>query len=157
MTPAITLLKKKRVTHSVLKYQHDSNAPSYGLEAAEKLSLPVNAVFKTLVVNDENGVLAVALVPVSERLSEKKLARTLGVKKIVLANADAVIAATGYVLGGVSPLGQKKRLRAAIDETALQCESIYVSAGKRGLEVALAPQDLINLTQASVAALTANE
>lgn len=154
MTPAITFLKRKRTPHHVLKYEHDSNAPSYGLEAAEKLSLPVNAVFKTLVVTDETGTLAVALVPVSQKLSEKKLARVLKVKKITMARSEAVTAATGYVLGGVSPLGQKKRLRTAIDDSALQCETIYVSAGKRGLEVALAPRELATLTQATFASLT---
>lgn len=150
MTPAITLLKKKRIAHDVLKYQHDSNAPSYGLEAVEKLSLPADNVFKTLVVRDEAGRLAVALVPVNARLSEKKCARALGVKKITMANSDAVIAATGYVLGGVSPIGQKKRLKTVINESVNMCEKMYVSAGRRGLEVAIAPNDLIKLVNATI-------
>ena len=151
MTPAITLLKKKRIAHDVLKYEHDSNAPSYGQEAAEKLSLPADNVFKTLVVVDDSGTLAVALVPVNARLSEKKFARALGVKKIAMANSEAVTAATGYVLGGVSPLGQKKRLRTVINESANACEKIYVSAGRRGLEVAIAPHDLAKLINAHLA------
>ncbi|MDO6567513.1 Cys-tRNA(Pro) deacylase [Alteromonas sp. 1_MG-2023] len=156
MTPAITLLKKKRIAHTILKYDHESNAPSYGLEAAEKLSLAPNAVFKTLVVSDEASKLAVALVPVNTKLSEKKLAKVLSVKKITMAPSDAVTASTGYLLGGVSPLGQKKRLVTVLHETALQHDVIYVSAGKRGLELEITPQHLISLTQAKAADITAS-
>ena len=98
MTPAITLLLKEKIKHTVLKYEHDTNTASYGLEAAEKLELDVDQVFKTLVVCDDNKKLAVAIVPVSQKLSEKKMAKALGVKKVAMANADAVIASTGYVL-----------------------------------------------------------
>ena len=157
MTPAITLLKKKAIKHDILKYEHDSNAPSYGLEAVEKLSLPSDNVFKTLVVKDETGKLAVALVPVNTRLSEKKLARALRVKKITMANGDAVTAATGYVLGGVSPIGQKKRLRTVIHESARRCDKMYVSAGRRGLEVAIAPDELVKLVNAELADITVSD
>lgn len=151
MTPAITLLQKKRIKHEVLKYTHDTNASSYGLEAAEKLNLDTKSVFKTLVVSGETGKLAVAIVPVETKLSEKKMAKALGVKKVSMANADAVVASTGYVLGGVSPLGQKKSLSTVIHIDAQSRDTMYVSAGKRGLEVALAPRDLATLTRATFA------
>ena len=156
MTPAITLLLKEKIKHTVLKYEHDTNAASYGLEAAEKLELDVDKVFKTLVVCDDNKKLAVAIVPVSKKLSEKKMAKALGVKKVAMANADAVIASTGYVLGGVSPLGQKKRLASVIHKSAEGLATMHVSAGKRGLEVALSPADLALLTSAKCADISVN-
>ena len=156
MTPAITLLLKEKIKHTVLKYEHDTNAASYGLEAAEKLELDVDKVFKTLVVCDDNKKLAVAIVPVSQKLSEKKMAKALGVKKVAMANADAVIASTGYVLGGVSPLGQKKRLASVIHKSAEGLATMHVSAGKRGLEVALSPADLALLTSAKFADISVN-
>ena len=155
MTPAVTLLKKKRIAHTILKYDHDSNAPSYGLEAADKLNLEPRSVFKTLVVCDETNKLAVALVPVNTTLSEKKLAKVLGVKKITMAPSETVVATTGYLLGGVSPLGQKKRLVTVLHESALAFDVIYVSAGKRGLELEIAPQHIISLTQAKAAEIAA--
>ncbi|OJF67822.1 aminoacyl-tRNA deacylase [Alteromonas sp. V450] len=156
MTPAITLLLKEKIKHTVLKYEHDTNTASYGLEAAEKLELDVDQVFKTLVVCDDNKKLAVAIVPVSQKLSEKKMAKALGVKKVAMANADAVIASTGYVLGGVSPLGQKKRLASVIHKSAEGLATMHVSAGKRGLEVALSPADLALLTSAKFADISVN-
>ncbi|WP_334061792.1 Cys-tRNA(Pro) deacylase [Alteromonas genovensis] len=160
MTPAITLLSKKRIKHSVLKYEHEPNTSSYGLEAVEKLGLAPESVFKTLVVcyvnkeNKEHKELAVAIVPVTTKLSEKKMAKVLGTKKVAMASADAVIASTGYVLGGVSPLGQKKRLVTVIHESAATLDTIHVSAGKRGLEVALRAADLAALTNAKFAELS---
>lgn len=151
MTPAITLLQKKCVQHKVLKYEHDANAASFGLEAVEKLNLNASSVFKTLVVSNELGKLAVAIVPVDTKLSEKKMAKALGVKKVAMAQADAVMASTGYVLGGVSPLGQKKSLPTVLDATAEPQAVIYVSAGKRGLEVELSPKDLAQLTRGKFA------
>lgn len=151
MTPAITLLQKKRIQHKVLKYEHDANAASFGLEAVEKLNLNASSVFKTLVVSNELGKLAVAIVPVDTKLSEKKMAKALGVKKVAMAQADAVMASTGYVLGGVSPLGQKKSLPTMLDATAAPQAVIYVSAGKRGLEVELSPKDLAQLTRGKFA------
>ena len=151
MTPAITLLQKKRVQHKVLKYEHDANAASFGLEAVEKLNLHASSMFKTLVVSNELGKLAVAIVPVDTKLSEKKMAKALGVKKVAMAQADAVMASTGYVLGGVSPLGQKKSLPTVLDATAEPQAVIYVSAGKRGLEVELSPKDLAQLTRGKFA------
>ncbi len=151
MTPAITLLNKKRIAHKVLKYEHDANSPSYGLEAVEKLSLDAETVFKTLVVSTDTNKLAVAVVPVNTKLSEKKMAKALGVKKVEMAQANAVMVATGYVLGGVSPLGQKKRLACVIHKSAESLATMHVSAGKRGLEVALSPTDLAVLTGAQFA------
>ena len=151
MTPAITLLTKKRIAHSVLKYEHDANAASYGQEAVEKLNLNADTVFKTLVVSTDTNKLAVAVVPVNTKLSEKKMAKALGVKKVEMAQANAVMVATGYVLGGVSPLGQKKRLASVIHKSAENLQTIHVSAGKRGLEVALSPADLALLTSAKFA------
>ncbi|GEA07813.1 Cys-tRNA(Pro)/Cys-tRNA(Cys) deacylase [Alteromonas sp. KUL42] len=137
----------------MLKYEHDANAASFGLEAVEKLNLNASSVFKTLVVSNELGKLAVAIVPVDTKLSEKKMAKALGVKKVAMAQADAVMASTGYVLGGVSPLGQKKSLPTVLDATAEPQAVIYVSAGKRGLEVELSPKDLVQLTRGKFAGI----
>ncbi|WDT87705.1 Cys-tRNA(Pro) deacylase [Alteromonas sp. 009811495] len=155
MTPAITLLQKKGVKHHVLKYEHDTNASSYGLEAVEKLELNASTVFKTLVVSTDKGTLAVAIVPVNNKLSEKKMAKALGTKKVVMAKSEDVMTSTGYVLGGVSPLGQKKRLTTVIHDSAEALSDIYVSAGKRGLELSLSPTTLAMLTQATFADITA--
>ena len=156
MTPAITLLTKKRIAHTVLKYDHDANAASYGLEAVEKLNLDADTVFKTLVVSTDNNKLAVAVVPVNTKLSEKKMAKALGVKKVEMEQANAVMVATGYVLGGVSPIGQKKRLASVIHNSAENLQTIHVSAGKRGLDVALSPADLALLTSAKYAYISIN-
>ena len=151
MTPAITLLQKKRVQHKVLKYEHDANAASFGVEAVEKRNVNASSGVKTLVVSNELGKLAVAIVPVDTKLSEKKMAKALGVKKVAMAQADVVMASTGYVLGGVSPLGQKKSLPTVLDTTAESQAVIYVSAGKRGLEVELSPKDLAQLIRGKFA------
>jgi Cys-tRNA(Pro)/Cys-tRNA(Cys) deacylase len=153
MTPAIDLLKKARAEHRVHSYPHDPKAPSYGLEAAEKLGLPAEQVFKTLLAASEKGELLVAVVPVAGSLDLKALAQAAGVKKAEMADPAAAQRATGYLLGGISPLGQKKRLRTFIDESARRQPSIYVSAGRRGLEVELAAEVLATHTQASFAAI----
>jgi len=149
MTPAIELLKKRHCPFQVLSYQHDSQSSSYGLEAAEKLQLDPKLVFKTLVLQLEPAELVVAVLPVSYMLDLKQLAKAAGSKKAVLAAPTAVERSTGYVLGGVSPLGQKKRLRTFIDQSAEALSLIYVSAGRRGLEIALAPEQLQRLLGAS--------
>jgi Cys-tRNA(Pro)/Cys-tRNA(Cys) deacylase len=148
MTPAIDLLKKAKVVYQVHSYQHDPKAASYGLEAAEKLELEPARVFKTLLAASEKDELLVAVVPVAGTLDLKALAQAAGVKKAEMADPAAAQRATGYLLGGISPLGQKKRLRTFIDESAQQHASIYVSAGRRGLEVELAAPVLAQLTQA---------
>ena len=140
--------RKARVSFQIHSYEHDPNAESYGEEAAEKLGVAMARVFKTLVVELDNGELAVAAVPVSGQLDLKKTAAALKVKKAKMASPAAVARATGYVLGGVSPLGQKKRLRTVIDSSAREQASSYFSAGRRGLEIELAASDLARLTAA---------
>ena len=153
MTPAIDLLKKHKAAHRVHSYSHDPKAASYGLEAAEKLDLEPARVFKTLLAASEKGELLVAVVPVAGSLDLKALAQAAGAKKADMADPAAAQRATGYLLGGISPLGQKKRLRTFIDESAQQYPSIFVSAGRRGLEVELAAEVLAQLTQAQFAAI----
>ncbi|MBD8475205.1 Cys-tRNA(Pro) deacylase [Pseudomonas sp. CFBP 8770] len=147
MTPALDLLKKHRAEHRVHAYEHDPKAASYGLEAVEKLGLAAAQVFKTLLAATERSELLVAVVPVTGTLDLKALAQAAGVKKCEMADPQAAQRATGYLLGGISPLGQKKRLRTFIDQTAEALPSMFVSAGRRGLEVELAPQLLAEHTQ----------
>ncbi len=153
MTPAIDLLKKAGAAHQVLSYSHDPKAASYGLEAAEKLGLEPARVFKTLLAASEKGELLVAVVPVAGTLDLKALAHAAGVKKADMADPAAAQRSTGYLLGGISPLGQKKRLRTFIDDSARQHPSIYVSAGRRGLEVELAADVLAAHCQGQFAAI----
>jgi Cys-tRNA(Pro)/Cys-tRNA(Cys) deacylase len=142
MTPAINIAKKNKISYKIREYEHDPASESYGLEAAEKLGLSEERVFKTLVVNIDNKELAVAVVSVSSMLSLKLMAKATGAKKAEMANKADVQRSTGYVLGGVSPLGQKKKLKTFIDGSAQAFETILVSAGRRGLEVELSPLDL---------------
>lgn len=153
MTPAIDLLKKAKAEHRVHSYQHDPKAPSYGLEAAEKLGLDPARVFKTLLAATEKGELLVAVVPVAGTLDLKALAHAAGVKKADMADPQLAQRSTGYLVGGISPLGQKKRLRTFIDESARQHPTIHVSAGRRGLEVELAAEVLAQHTQGSFASI----
>lgn len=146
MTPGINVVKKAKVTHKVIEYSHDPSSESYGSEAAEKMGIPEDQVFKTLVVCLDNKTLAVGVLPVSQMLSMKLMAKACGAKKAVMADKTVVARSTGYVLGGVSPLGQKKRLKTIIDSSAENQSSIFVSAGRRGLEIELAPNDLKKLT-----------
>lgn len=149
MTPAINLAKKAQIAFKVHEYQHDPASESYGLEAAEKLGLVPVQVFKTLVVSLEGKELAVGILPVDTHLSMKHIAKAANAKKAEMADKALVARTTGYVLGGVSPLGQKKLLKTFIDSSALQLATMYVSAGRRGLEIELAPQDLQALTRAA--------
>ncbi len=153
MTPGIVAAKKAGIAHTIHEYSHDPGAESYGLEAAEKLGIDEAQVFKTLVVQLDGGELAVAVLPVSAMLSMKRVAKALGAKKAAMADKAAVERATGYVLGGVSPLGQKKRLRTVIDASAPDHATIYISAGRRGLELELKPGDLKTLLNADLAAV----
>jgi len=155
MTPAVRQLKKQKIAFTLHQYQHDANALSYGEEAAKKLAVSAAQVFKTLVLscsNDKN-TLAVAIVPVTHQVNLKSFAKALGVKKVQMAQAKQVETATGYVLGGVSPIGQKKRLKSIIDNSARHFESIYVSGGKRGLEIEIKVTDLVNVISAKLAAI----
>ena len=149
MTPALDLLKKVRAEHRVHSYEHDPKAASYGLEAAEKLGLEPAQVFKTLLAVTEKGELLVAVVPVVGSLDLKALAHAAGAKKVEMADPAAAQRATGYLLGGISPLGQKKRLRTFIDQSAQSFVTVFVSTGRRGLEVELSAAVLAGLTQAT--------
>lgn len=151
MTPGINAAKQARIPFRVHGYAHDASAVSYGLEAAEKMGVPERRVFKTLVVSLDGKALVVGVVPVSSMLSMKLIAKAAGAKKAVLADASDVERSTGYVLGGVSPLGQKKRLKTIIDSSAEQYETVFVSAGRRGLEIELSPDDLLKLTNGQFA------
>lgn len=149
MTPAIVFLKKKKVSFDIHQYQHEAGAASYGIEAAQKLEIEQHQVFKTIVLETEQKKLVVAIVPVDNQVNLKKLAKACKVKKVVMADKIKVQASTGYILGGVSPLGQKKQLPTFINKSALDQQKIYVSAGRRGLEVSLAANDLSQLLQAN--------
>lgn len=153
MTPAIKSLQKAKIAFHIHEYHHDPAAESYGLEAAEKLGIAPARVFKTLVVMLDAKDYAVGIVPVEAMLSMKQIAKAAGAKKATMANKVDVERITGYVLGGVSPLGQKKRLKTFIDESAERHETIYVSAGRRGLEVELTAKDLQSQTSAQFAPL----
>lgn len=149
MTPAIKLLQQKKIVHQVFEYEHDRSAESYGMEAVNKLGVEEGRVFKTLVIELHDGNLATAVVPVARLLNLKSAARALGSKKAQMAEPAKVERVTGYVLGGVSPLGQKKRLPTVIDESALACQTCLVSAGRRGLEIEITAVLLGDLLQAT--------
>ncbi|EGQ9311139.1 TPA: Cys-tRNA(Pro) deacylase [Vibrio vulnificus] len=155
MTPAINLAKKKKVPHTIHEYQHDPRAASYGLEAAEVLGQDPKKVFKTLLfcLNGEAKNLAVAIIPVDQKLNLKLAAKAANGKKADMADPEIAQKTTGYVVGGISPLGQKKALPTFLHISAEQQETICVSAGKRGLEIELAPKDLLMLTRGHFAEL----
>jgi len=158
MTPAVTMVRKAGVRFKIHSYDHDPDAESFGGEAAEKLSLPEDRVFKTLLVSmslSQRECLVVAVVPVGGMLDLKRLASALGGKRAVMADVVQAQRATGYLVGGISPLGQKRRLPTVIDETALQFETVFVSAGRRGLEIELSPEDLKTLTDAKTGVIAA--
>lgn len=157
MTPAIDTAKKARIAYKVHEYTHDPAAESYGLEAAEKMAIDPVRVFKTLLVSYDDKELAVGLVPVSYKLNLKSMAKALGTKKVRMADGADVERSTGYVLGGVSPLGQKKRLKTFIDSSATAFETIFVSAGRRGLEIELSPNDLLALVKGQTATLSQSD
>ena len=152
-TPATTFLKSKDVAFELLEYAHDPRHEAYGLEAAEKLGLDPNSVFKTLVVTDGAKAHALALVPVARKLGLSAVARVLGWKRAEMGNPADAQRLTGYVLGGISPFGGKKRLPTAVDEALLLPERVHVSGGRRGLEIRIAPNDLVRLTEAAVGAI----
>ncbi|MGC9422836.1 MULTISPECIES: Cys-tRNA(Pro) deacylase [Vibrio] len=155
MTPAINLAKKKKVAHTIHQYEHDPSHASYGLEAAEALGQDPNTVFKTLLfcLNGEEKHLAVAVIPVAQKLNLKLAAKAAKAKKAEMANPEVAQKITGYVVGGISPLGQKKLLPTFIHHSAKNLSTMCVSAGKRGLEIELAPNDLALLTRGSFADL----
>lgn len=154
-TPAIRALVQAKIEHRVHSYPHDPRSDSYGAEAvsalAEQLGVGPEQIFKTLVIELGSGGLAVAVLPVPNTLSLKAAAAALGGGKAAMADKTKAERTTGYVLGGISPLGQKKRLPTVIDESALLWDRVLCSAGKRGLEIELAPADLVKLAEAVTA------
>jgi Cys-tRNA(Pro)/Cys-tRNA(Cys) deacylase len=154
-TPATALLAKHRVPHTVHTYDHDTRTGAgYGLEATEALGIAPERVFKTLVA-EVDGALTVGVVPVAGHLDLKALAAAVGGKKAKMAEVSAAERATGYVAGGISPLGQRKRLPVVLDVSIEQFETVFCSGGRRGLEIELAPADLIRLASAKVAPIAA--
>jgi Cys-tRNA(Pro)/Cys-tRNA(Cys) deacylase len=157
-TPATALLARQRIPYSVHEYPHDARhgegrGSNYGLEASEALGVPPERVFKTLVASVD-GALTVGVVPVAGRLDLKALATAAGGRKAVMAEPAEAERATGYVVGGISPLGHRKRLPVVIDETARRFGTIYCSAGRRGLQIEIAPEDLMKAADAVVAPIT---
>ncbi|MCW2602837.1 MAG: transcriptional regulator [Pseudonocardiales bacterium] len=153
-TPATTALTAAGIAFSLHPYEHDPASRRHGLDAAARLGVDPERLYKTLVATLD-GALVCAVVPVSGQLSLKALAATLGGRKAAMAEPAAVQRATGYVLGGVSPFGQRTRLRTAVDESAQLWDTVFVSAGRRGLQVEVAPDALIALTGAVLADLSA--
>jgi Cys-tRNA(Pro)/Cys-tRNA(Cys) deacylase len=151
MTPAVRAAERARVPFEVLAYEHDPRTRAYGPEAATALGLSPSAVFKTLVASVTGRGLVVALVPVDRELDLKALAVAMGGKRAEMAAAAEAERATGYVVGGISPLGQRRALPTVIDESARGLPRMFVSAGRRGLEIALLPADLIGLCRATTA------
>jgi Cys-tRNA(Pro)/Cys-tRNA(Cys) deacylase len=151
-TPATALLARQRVAHRLHTYEVDADTPNYGAAVAEYLGQPLGRVFKTL-VTEVDGALTVAVVPVSGDVDLKALANAAGGKRATMADRALAERTTGYVRGGISPLGQRKRLPTVIDASAEEHETVYVSAGRRGLQVELAPGDLIRLTSGVVAVI----
>lgn len=150
-TPALVALAAAGVAHTAHPYEHDPTSDvGYGLEAAQALGVPPEQVFKTLMTSVD-GVLTVAVVPVTGKLDLKALAHAVGGKKAAMAERAAAERATGYVAGGISPLGQKSPHPTVVDETVWLFDTVLVSGGRRGLDVELAPADLVRLTSATVA------
>jgi Cys-tRNA(Pro)/Cys-tRNA(Cys) deacylase len=149
-TPATTVLTAAGAAFTVHEYDHDPRSESYGEEAAHALGIDAARVFKTLFA-DVDGALVVGVVPVTGQLDLKALARAVGGRKATMADPGAAERATGYVVGGISPLGQKKAHPTVVDESAMGHPTVFVSAGRRGMEVELAPAELVRLTAARLA------
>ena len=156
MTPAIKQLEAAAIEFQVIHYQLDTAADgeNLGIAAATAMNLPAAKVFKTLIAELDTGALVVCIVPVASTLKLKSLSKAAHVKSALIAKHKVAQRSTGYQLGGISPFGQRKRLPTFIDEQALNLDVMYVSGGKRGLELRIAPQDLVRCCDASVCALT---
>jgi Cys-tRNA(Pro)/Cys-tRNA(Cys) deacylase len=159
MTPALTMLEAARISFNVSEYDRhlsgDGDLRDFGREAAEALGLSADEVFKTLVVVSESDELIVAVLPVSCQLSMKLVAAAAKVKKVSMCDPSLAERSSGYVVGGISPLGQRRQLRTVIDESADLFDTIYVSGGRRGLDIGLAPADLARVLDATIAPITA--
>lgn len=149
-TPATVALDRAGVAYKVRAYHHDPAAPSFGLEAAEALGVDPARVLKTLLVDTGSG-LAVGIVPVDRQLDLKALAHALGVKRVTMADPAAAERSSGYVVGGISPVGQKRALPTVLDESAVEQGTVLVSGGRRGFDLELAPADLVAVTRAITA------
>ena len=150
MTPAIDLLKKNKCDFKIHKYYHDPACTNFGNEAVQKLGLDASQVYKTLLVELTPKQLVVCVLPVENQLSLKDVATAFDVKKAVMANKDEAQKVTGYLLGGISPLGQKKLLKTVLDESVNKFETIFISGGKRGLDIEVKPCDLEKLLKAKI-------
>lgn len=153
-TPALVALQRAGIAHTVHTYDHDPSRQNYGLEAAEALALPPASVFKTLLA-DVDGAPVVAIVPVTGQLDLKALASARGAKRARMLDPSDAERLTGYVVGGISPLGQRTALPTVIDSSAADHSVIYVSGGRRGLDIAVAPGDLVSLIGATYAPVAA--
>ena len=153
MTPAILIVKKARIHYKIHEYNHDSNRTDYGIEAVLKLNINPNRVIKTLIAKLKPSEFVVAMIPVAEQLSMKKLARAAGAKHASMAPLERIKALTGYLAGGISPLGQKQKLACFLDQTTLSHATVFISGGRRGVEIELFAKDLIQLTDAVSAEL----
>jgi len=154
-TTATIALDRAKIPFTLHEYEHDPRSGSYGLEASDALGVPPERVFKTLVAAVDGATLAVGVIPVHRHLDLKALAAAVGGKRAAMAEVAAAERATGYVAGGISPVGQKKRLAVVIDTSALDHATMFCSAGRRGLEIEIAPADLVRAAGARVAAIAA--
>jgi Cys-tRNA(Pro)/Cys-tRNA(Cys) deacylase len=154
-TTATIALERAKIRFTLHEYTHDPRANSFGLEASAALGIAPELLFKTLVATIDGGALAVGVVPVSRQLDLKALAAAVGGKKAAMADAAVAERATGYVVGGISPVGQKRRLPIVIDASALELTAMFCCAGRRGLQMEIAPADLIKATGAKVAGIAA--
>lgn len=154
MTPAITSLDAAGIEYSVHEYERGDDVHDFGIEAADKLGLDPDRVFKTLLVTAD-GEEVVAIVPVSTKLALKSVGRAIGAKRVEMCDPAVAERVTGYVRGGISPFGQKKRLHTVIDEMATIFDTIYVSGGRRGLDLGVSPDDLVAHLDATVADISA--
>jgi Cys-tRNA(Pro)/Cys-tRNA(Cys) deacylase len=154
MTPAVLFLEKQKVSFELLEYSHDDNTQNFANEASQKLGLLPETVFKTLVIAVDTCKFIVAIVPSDKQLSMKKLAKAVSGKRAAMAEAKKVQSMSGYVLGGVSPFGQKKGLTTLLDISASNFDTIYVSGGRRGLEIAISPHFIEQFLNAAVTDIT---